>query len=66
MKKRKNKLDEMQEQRLLHIESAGCWIAFIGLMLVIAAQLVYYGEDCGEQMLYCNCMCKERCLGQEV
>ena len=51
MKKRKNKLDEMQEQRLLHIESAGCWIAFIGLMLVIAAQLVYYGEDCGEQII---------------
>lgn len=51
MKKRKNKLDEMQEQKLLHIESAGCWIAFIGLMLVIAAQLVYYGEDCGEQII---------------
>lgn len=51
MKKRKNKLDEMQEQRMLHIESTGCWIAFIGLMLVIAAQLVYYGMDSGEQIL---------------
>lgn len=51
MKKRKNKLDEMQEQSMLHIESKGCWIAFIGLMVVIAAQLVYYGMDSKEQIL---------------
>ena len=51
MKKRKNKLDEMQEQKMLHIESRGCWIAFIGLMAVIAAQLVYYGRDCGNQII---------------
>lgn len=51
MKKRKNKLDEMQEQRMLQIESRGCWIAFIGLMVMIAAQLVYYGMDCREQIM---------------
>ncbi len=51
MKKRRNKLDEMQEQKMLHIESKGCWIAFIGLMIVIAAQLVYYGTDCGNQII---------------
>ncbi len=36
---------------MLHIESRGCWIAFIGLMAVIAAQLVYYGRDCGNQII---------------
>lgn len=28
MKKMKNKLDEMQEQKLLHIEHNGCWLQY--------------------------------------
>lgn len=36
---------------MLHIESNGCWIAFVGLMVVIAAQLIYYGMDCGNQII---------------
>lgn len=31
MKKMTNKLDEMQEQKLLHIERNGCWFAFWAL-----------------------------------
>lgn len=31
MKKMTNKLDEMQEQKLLHIERNGCWFAFCAL-----------------------------------
>ncbi len=38
MKKRKNRLDEMQEQKLLKIEHNGCWIAFWGLGIVLVAQ----------------------------
>lgn len=41
--KRKNNLDEMQEQKLLHIESRGYWLSFwlLGASLVI--QLICYG-----------------------
>ena len=44
MKKRmKNKLDEMQEQKMLRIERNGCWFAFWGLFAVLAAQVIIYG-----------------------
>lgn len=43
MKKRVNKLDEMQEQKLLHIEKKGCWFAFWGLLASMFIQLAIYG-----------------------
>lgn len=50
MKKRKSRLDEMQEQKLLHIEHNGFWIGYVGLAVVILAQLIYYGPGCFEQI----------------
>ncbi len=41
----KNRLDEMQEQKLLKIEHNGCWLAFYGLAAVIMIQLFLYGKD---------------------
>ena len=37
---KKNNLDEMQEQALLKIEHNGCWLAFWGLLAVMAIQMV--------------------------
>ena len=37
---KKNNLDEMQEQELLKIEHNGCWLAYWGLLAVIAVQMV--------------------------
>lgn len=34
----KNQLDERQEQELLRIEHCGCWLAFWGLLAVIAIE----------------------------
>ena len=45
MKKQKNRLDEMQEQKLLQIEHAGCWLAFYGLLAAILVQIFLYGRD---------------------
>ncbi len=47
---KKSSLDEMQELRLLKIESRGFWIGFIGLFLVIAAQIVIYGSESTREM----------------
>lgn len=48
MKKWKNNLDEMQEQKLRQIESGGCWLAFWALLLSIAVQSVLYtGAEAG-------------------
>lgn len=44
MKKRKNILDEMQEQRMLQIEHNGFWLAYFGLAVTIVGQAVYYGR----------------------
>lgn len=38
MKKYKNNLDEMQEQKLLKIEHNGMWFAFVALLLAILIQ----------------------------
>lgn len=38
MKKRENKLDEMQEQKMLKIEHNGCWLAFWGLGIALVVQ----------------------------
>ena len=36
--KKNNNLDEMQEQKLLHIEHNGCWLAFWGLAAAVIIQ----------------------------
>lgn len=41
--KKINKLDEMQEQKLLKIEHNGCWLAFWGLLISLFVQLFFYG-----------------------
>ena len=46
---KKNNLDEMQEQALLKIEHNGCWLAFWGLLVVMAVQMVMRVP--GRQML---------------
>ena len=46
---KKNNLDEMQEQELLKIEHNGCWLAFWGLLAVMAVQMVMRVP--GRQML---------------
>ena len=43
MKKIKNRLDEMQEQRMLKIEHNGCWLAFWGLLVMLLIQEFVYG-----------------------
>lgn len=43
--KMKSKLDERQEMALAKIESRGCWIAFWGLLAVMAIQAVFYDFD---------------------
>ena len=42
-KKMKNRLDEMQEQKMLKIERNGCWFAFWGLLAVLLIQVIVYG-----------------------
>ncbi len=50
MKKgKKNRLDEMQEQKMLRIEHNCCWLAFFGLFAVILVQLLYYGMEEAER-----------------
>lgn len=39
MKKCKNHLDEMQEQKMLKIEHTACWIGFFGLLAAIYVQM---------------------------
>ncbi|MDE6844633.1 MAG: hypothetical protein K2J99_02545 [Lachnospiraceae bacterium] len=52
MKKSKNRLDEMQEQKMLKIEHDGFWIGFAGLAIVIIIQVLYYGlENCRDYIL---------------
>lgn len=46
MRKGKNRLDEMQEQKMLHVEHNGFWIGYLGLAIVMLAQLIYYGPGC--------------------
>ena len=42
--KRKNNLDEMQEQELLKIEHNGCWLAFWGLLIAMIIQSFALGN----------------------
>lgn len=45
MKKHKNNLDEMQEQKLLHIEHNVCWLCFWGLLASIYIQIAMGNSD---------------------
>lgn len=51
MKKSKNKLDEMQEQKLLHIEHNGVWLAFWGLFAAIIIQTAIGGENATRNLI---------------
>ena len=42
---KKNRLDEMQELKLLKAEGRGFWIGFFGLFTAILAQIFYYGPE---------------------
>lgn len=42
---KKNKLDEMQELKLLKIESKGFWLGFFGLFASILVQIFLYGSE---------------------
>lgn len=65
---KKNNLDEMQEQQLLHIESRGCWFCFWGLLVSMGVQMLIYNvEECakmlaGEWIVF-MCLCVYLCLG---
>lgn len=50
MKKGKNRLDEMQEQKMLHIEHNGYWIGYAGLAVTMLAQIIYYGPGCQDKI----------------
>ncbi|MDR5586353.1 MULTISPECIES: DUF6773 family protein [Clostridium] len=53
MNKRKNKLDEMQEQKLLKIERNGMWFAFWGLFATILIQSsIGKGDIIGELIVF--------------
>ena len=42
---KKNNLDEMQEQKLLKLESRGFWLLWWGLLAAMAVQLLVYGVE---------------------
>ncbi len=56
MKRLKNNLDEMQEQKLLKIEHNGCWLVFWGLLIAMVVQILGFGYDfrviAGEWILF--------------
>lgn len=43
--KGKNRLDEMQEQKLLKIEHNGFWIAYFGLAVMLFVQVLVYEQE---------------------
>ena len=51
MNKRKSKLDEMQEQKLLMIERNGCWLAFFGIFLALMVQIIIGGENLWQKIV---------------
>lgn len=42
---KKNNLDEMQELKLLKLESRGFWLGFFGLFISIPVQIFLYSEE---------------------
>lgn len=47
---KKNNLDEMQENKLLHIEKNGCWFAFWALAASIVIQMMISRENVVERI----------------
>ncbi|MFR7830590.1 MAG: DUF6773 family protein [Blautia wexlerae] len=77
IRKMKSNLDERQELKLLKIEHNGCWIAFWGLLIVMAIQMIVGNDSiknlAGEgAVLYESCLLSFGCmypkwnLGQEI
>ena len=50
-KEAKNNLDEMQEQRLLKLESRGFWLLWWGLLAAMLVQLLVYGAEASQHLL---------------
>lgn len=50
-KEAKNNLDEMQEQKLLKLESRGFWLIWWGLLAAMAVQLLVYGVEARRHLL---------------
>lgn len=48
---RKSNLDEMQELKLLKIESRGFWIGFFALFAAIMAQIFLFGQEFADHTL---------------
>lgn len=60
-KNKKNQLDEMQEQKLLHIEKNACWFAYWALLVSMVIQVFVYKEEVashiiGEWIIF-MCLC---------
>ncbi len=60
-KNKKNQLDEMQEQKLLHIEKNACWFAYWALFVSMVVQVIVFKEDfashvVGEWIVF-MCLC---------
>ena len=49
-KNKKSNLDEMQENKLLHIEKNGCWFAFWALLASLFIQTAISREDLVERL----------------
>lgn len=48
---KKNNLDEMQEQKLLKLESRGFWLLWWALLAAMAVQLLVYGVEAYRHLL---------------
>ena len=48
---KKNNLDEMQEQKLLKLESRGFWLTWWALLAAMAVQLLVYGVEARRHLL---------------
>lgn len=64
---RENNLDEMQEQKLLHIERNGCWFCFWALLISFIIQSIIYDRPdlfryvAGEWIVF-MCLCLYMCI----
>ena len=69
MKLRKTNLDELQERKLLEIESRGFWLAFWGILLALIVETVVMTKDLraiiGEWVLFMGLALYNRVLRDE-
>ena len=70
IRKMKSNLDERQELKLLKIEHNGCWIAFWGLLIVMAIQMIVGNDSiknlAGEWAVFMSLAFYLWNLGQEI